>query len=255
MLDNNTIAVVVPARNEAALIDQTLSTMPDFVDHLIVIDDASTDNTEQIVRQREKLCRTQQDEERDEQLCRPRIRVIRHSVNRGVGAAIATGYREALRSGADVVAVMAGDGQMDPADLDSVVRPVIAGDFDYVKGVRLHHREASRMPAVRRLGTRFFGWATGLAIGQRALADSQCGYTAISSRAIDKLDLDALWPGYGYPNDLLCQLRVRGLRIGQVTVRPVYGTEKSGLRPHHALVIAFLVARSAWRVHTNESRC
>jgi hypothetical protein len=147
-----------------------------------------------------------------------------------------------------VVAVMAGDGQMDPGDLQAVVQPVVDGEADYVKGVRLDHPEVSQMPLLRRLGTRFFGWATGVALQMPSLSDSQCGYTAISSQAIEKLNLRDLWPRFGYPNDLLCQLRVRGLRVVQVPVRPVYGAERSELRVHHSLVITYLIARSAYRV-------
>jgi glycosyltransferase involved in cell wall biosynthesis len=232
MLEGARIAVVVPAHDEAFLIGSVLDTIPSFVDVVVVVDDASTDRTASIVANHPDR----------------RVQLIRHAVNRGVGAAIASGYRLAYRQGVDIVAVMAGDGQMDPLDLPNVLRPVLDGVADYAKGNRLRHPDARTMPPLRRFGTRLFAWATGAAIGNRGLSDSQCGYTAISARAIERLDLHRLWPRFGYPNDLLCQLAMRRLRTMDVLVRPVYGIEKSELRPRHGVTIAWLIARAAWRV-------
>lgn len=232
MFEGARIAVVVPAYNEARLIGRVLDTMPTLVDVVIVVDDASRDATVQVVETRNE----------------PRVCLVRHESNRGVGAAIATGYREALGR-ADVVAVMAGDAQMDPRDLPAVIGPVVRGEADYVKGVRTRHAEAWRMPRVRRFGTELFAWMTAKTFGIKELSDSQCGYTAIGAGAIRQLDLPGLWPRYGYPNDLLFQLQSRGLSIVQVPVRPVYGREKSGLKARHGLVIAWLIARGAYRMH------
>ncbi len=141
-----------------------------------------------------------------------------------------------------------------PRDLARVLRPILDHVADYVKGVRLDHREVSKMPASRRFGTRLFGIATRLALQLPKLSDSQCGYTAISSDAIGRLNLHDLWPRYGYPNDLLGQLRLQGLRIAEVSVRPVYGSERSELKLRHAVVIGYLIARVAWRVRTSKPR-
>ncbi|MCL2822892.1 MAG: glycosyltransferase family 2 protein [Polyangiaceae bacterium] len=241
MLKGATVAVVVPAHNEALLISRVLHSLPSFVDHVFVVDDASTDGTAWIAENSKPPD--------------ARVRVIRHAVNRGVGAAIATGYRVAAAAGADVVAVMAGDGQMDPSDLPAVLGPILDGAADYVKGVRLGHAEVNRMPVFRRLGTFVFGWATGVAMGLPSLSDSQCGYTAISSHAISLLDLNSLWPRFGYPNDLLCQVRLRDLRVSEVPVRPVYGEERSELRLRHSAVIAFLIVRGALRVRFGRGAC
>lgn len=233
MLEGARIAVVVPAHNEELLIRSVLDSIPSFVDIVIVVDDASTDRTACVVTSHPDR----------------RVQLVRHAVNRGVGAAIASGYRLAYRQGSDIVAVMAGDAQMDPLDLPNVLRPVLDGVADYAKGNRLQHPDARRkMPQARRLGTRLFGWATGAALGNPDLSDSQCGYTAISARAIERLDLHRLWPRFGYPNDLLCQLAMRRLRSVDVLVRPVYGMEKSELRIRHGVIIAWLIARAAWRI-------
>jgi hypothetical protein len=105
------------------------------------------------------------------------------------------------------------------------------------------------MPPARLLGTAVLAFLTRHAAGLDGLSDSQCGFTAISAGAIDALgpELDRLWPRYGYPNDLLGALARRGLRIGEVAVRPVYRGEESGLRPWHLLGIGYVIARVAYR--------
>jgi hypothetical protein len=136
---------------------------------------------------------------------------------------------------------------MDPRDLPVVVDPIARGEADYVKGDRFHstHPSVGRpMPLSRRIGGHFFSWATSRAIGV-GVSDSQCGYTAISRSACARLDLDGLWPGYGYPNDLLSQLALRRMRIAQVPVRAVYRDEISRFRARHLLVVGGLIAR-AW---------
>ena len=220
------IAVVIPAFGEERLIGRTLASLPDFVDHAVVVDDASPDRTADAVR----CCSD------------PRVELVRHSENRGVGAAIATGYGVALRHGADVMAVMAGDAQMDPADLPAVIDPVARGDADYVKGNRFLHPEAHRMPVLRRMGSGALAVLTRAATGL-SVDDTQCGYTALGRSAAQDLPLDELWPRFGYPNDLLGLLASRGRVVKEVAVRPVYADEKSGLRPWHVAQIAGVILR------------
>lgn len=230
MLDAKRIAVVIPAFREARLIGLCLTSLPAFVDAIYVVDDGSPDGTA-------SAARAAGDQ---------RLRVIRHATNRGVGAAIVTGYRAALAEHADVVAVMAGDAQMDPTDLHSVLGPVVAGRADYVKGNRFRSRESRNMPWLRRVAGKVLSLATRLASGLD-VDDCQCGFTAVSRHALCVLPLDELWPGFGYPNDLLMLAAQRGLRVGEVTVRPVYADEQSGVRPWHAALILGLLARRAWR--------
>jgi dolichol-phosphate mannosyltransferase len=229
-LTDSIICVVVPARNEARWIGEAVCTMPSWVDHIVVVDDASEDDTSEIAKAQ----------------CDERVDIVRHTTRRGVGAAIVSGYRRAADLGADVVAVMAGDAQMDPADLERVLRPVIDGTAHYVKGNRLRHRSARAMPLFRALGSTFFGALTSAATGVK-VGDSQCGYTALSRHALERLDLSALWHGYGYPNDVLGAIARIGLSIEEVPVRPVYRGAASGLRAYHAAVIIYLLGRVAWR--------
>lgn len=234
MLKNRVITVVVPAYQEEAHVGRVIRTMPAFVDHVIVIDDASLDRTSEIARRAGDA----------------RVRIIRHPSRRGVGAAIATGYSAALAltsSPDDAIAVMAGDGQMSPDDLEAVVGPVVDGTTDYVKGDRFGEAGVRRaMGLPRWIGGQVFSRLTSLAVGQ-PISDSQCGFTAISRRAVLSLDLPGLWPSFGYPNDLLGQLGARGLRIAQVPVRAIYGNEISKLRLRHLPPIFFLIARAAAR--------
>lgn len=213
------VCVVIPAFNESAKIAATVSNVPAFVDHVIVIDDASTDDT---------------------WLATPRsarVEVVRHGANRGVGAAIATGYKRALELDADVAVVMAGDGQMDPEDLPALLAPIADGEADYVKGNRFKHPSIwSTMPPHRIVGNVLLSAATRVTSGYTHVFDSQCGYTAIHRRALSAIDLDVLWTRYGYPNDLLSRLFVAGVRVTDVPVRPIYGEHwRSGINLGTAL--------------------
>lgn len=232
MWSGSQVVVVIPAWDEAPRIGRVVRGVPPWVDAVVVVDDASRDGTVEAARAAGDA----------------RVQVVRHERNLGVGAAIASGYRRALAMTSgdrDAFVVMAGDGQMDPRDLPSLVEPVARGEADYVKGDRFAVPGVARaMPPARLLGGLAFSWATSRAIGV-PVSDSQCGYTALARAACARLDLDALWPRYGYPNDLLSQLALRGLRIAQSPVRPVYADEVSRLKPRHVPVVAALVAR-AW---------
>jgi glycosyltransferase involved in cell wall biosynthesis len=222
------IAVVMPAYNEARLIARSLASVPEYVTHIIVVDDASRDDT----AARARACGD------------ARVEVLRHACNRGVGAAIVTGYRHAFARGAEVCAVMAGDGQMDPSDLPHLLWPVLTGRAAYAKGDRLSFPGARQaMPRARWFGNLLLGKLTALIAGV-PIRDSQCGFTALSREAAGRLPLEALWSGYGYPNDLLGMLCERDLTVREVMVRPVYGDEESGIRLWHALfVVPFVLVR------------
>ena len=211
------IAVVMPAFDEAAAIAAAIASVPSLVDQLVVVDDASGDGTSRIALAQDRA-----------------IELIRHRKNRGVGAAIVTGYRRILEdpAGADVAVVMAGDGQMDPDDLPRLLDPIADGRADYAKGNRFATREVwVEMPPSRILGNVLLSMATKATSGYWRIFDSQCGYTAITRGALGALELGEIFPRYGYPNDLLARLHAAGQRVLDVPVRPVYGPAwTSGIR-------------------------
>jgi len=226
------VAVVIPAYDEERLVGRTVRSIPAFVDDVIVVDDASRDATNEAARAAGDA----------------RLSIVRHDRNRGVGAAIGTGYREALGRGADVIAVLAGDAQMDPRDLPAVLQPVLEGRADYAKGNRLGWPGAHRrMPLARFVANHVLSALTRLATGYR-LSDSQCGYTAISRRALGALDLAAIYPRYGYPNDLLGRLAILGAVVVDAPVRPIYGEERSGITIATAVLrVPAVIARAFFR--------
>jgi len=216
MIDGKTVAVVVPAFDEEALIATTVSGIPNFVDRIIVVDDASRDGT---VEQARSIAGRQ-------------VEVIVHERNAGVGAAIVTGYKRALEERVDVTAVMAGDNQMDPDELETIIGPVVRGEVDYAKANRLISGRAWELiPRNRYLGNAVLSLLTKIASGYWHVADSQAGYTAISLGTLEQLDLDRIYTRYGFPNDLLVHLNVVNARVRDIPSRPIYGVgERSGIR-------------------------
>lgn len=234
MFRGQRIAVVVPAFNEADKIARTIRSIPGFVDQVVVVDDASTDGTGRLA------LRSQ----------RRGLEVIAHERNRGVGAAIATGYARAYADGADVTAVMAGDSQMDPADLAALVGAVVGGRADYAKGNRFLWPGAWRvMPWSRLVGNVVLSLLTRLASGYHQVFDSQCGYTAASRRALAVILSGPLFARYGYLNDLLGRLGAAEARVVDVPVRPVYGPDwRSGIRIRRVVLpLSYLLGRAFLR--------
>ncbi|MGI9111516.1 MAG: glycosyltransferase family 2 protein [Gaiellaceae bacterium] len=226
MLYERRVAVVVPAFQEEQLVADTLRGIPEFVDRIYLVDDASTDATV----------------ERARAIDDPRVEVIVHEQNAGVGAAIVTGYRQALAEEIAVTCVMAADNQMDPAELLRLVEPVAFGEADYVKANRLVSGEAWQLiPRSRYLGNAILSLLTKIASGYWHVADSQAGYTAISLATLRTLDLGGLYKRYGFPNDMLVHLNVSNARVRDVPSRPIYGVgERSGIR------IRKVVPRISW---------
>jgi glycosyltransferase involved in cell wall biosynthesis len=216
MVEGKRVAVVVPAYNEEHLVAETLAGIPDFVDRIYVVDDASRDGTAQRARDAGDA----------------RTEVVVHEQNGGVGAAIVTGYERARDEAIDVVCVMAADNQMDPAELIALVQPVARGEVDYAKANRLFTGEAWKViPRNRYLGNAMLSLLTKIASGYWHVADSQAGYTALGLDALRRLDLDRIYRRYGFPNDILVHLNVTNARVCDVPSRPIYGVgEQSGIR-------------------------
>lgn len=213
---------MLPAHNEEALVARTLRSLPRWVDSIICVDDASVDRT---LYEMQVVAREDH-----------RISILEHGTNRGVGAAIVSGFRIALENGTDIVVVMDADGQMDPADLPSLLDEICAGNSDMAKGNRLIGLHPfGPMPFGRFIGNHILSLLTRLAAGSSEPVDSQCGYVALRTNVVADLPLDSLYPRYGFPNDLYFKVIGAGGRVVSVPVRAVYGTEISGIRPLEAI--------------------
>jgi len=226
VLEGKTVAVVVPAYDEELLVATTIKGVPDFVDRIIVVDDASRDDTATVARSAGD----------------GRVEVITHERNAGVGAAIVTGYHRAVDEGIDVTCVMAADNQMDPSDLEKIALPVVRGELEYAKANRLITGEAWKViPRSRYVGNAVLSFLTKIASGYWHVADSQSGYTAASREILRQLDLDRVYRGYGFPNDMLVHLNVWNARVRDIPSRPVYGVgERSGIK------IRKVIPRISW---------
>ena len=221
MYEGRHVRVVVPAYNEELLIERVLETMPALVDQIIVVDDCSKDRTAEILASLEPRYGK-------------RLRVVRHKDNSGVGAAIVTGYKAALEDNVanDLVVVMAGDAQMDPEELPKLLAPLAKDVADYTKGNRLFTGEAWKIiPRYRYLGNAMLSLLTKIASGYWHVADSQSGYTGVTAEALRVLQLDRLYPRYGFPNHMLVELNNYDFRVRDVPIRPIYNIgEVSGIR-------------------------
>lgn len=233
MYEGLAIAVVVPSHNESAHIGQVIRTMPEFVDQIIVIDDCSTDDTSGAAMA----------------VPDDRVTLIRNEKNLGVGGAVLAGHQRALDLGADVSVVMGGDAQMDPAYLPALLDPVVSDGYGFSKANRFFSLTSfSGMPRFRIVGNILLSFITKVASGYWHIFDPQNGYTAIRSDVLRKLPLDSISHGYQFENDLLIYLNILGIRVKDVSIPAVYGTEVSGIKlSRTAPGVAYLLFRGFWR--------
>jgi len=253
--DGATVAVVVPAYNEAGLVGGVIETVPEYVDRVYVVEDGSTDGTWDEIRATAQRVNAETTPEADFDR---RVVPIRHDENRGVGGAIKTGYLAAREDRIDVTAVMGGDGQMRPELLADVVAPIVDGKADYVKGNRLldaDHREG--MPSFRYVGNRILTWLTRIASGYWTIGDPQNGYTAISLSALETAGIEEMYEYYGYCNDLLVRCNVAGLRVMDIPRPANYGDEESHIDyrsyiPRVSVMLFRGFCRRLWRKHVRD---
>jgi len=258
MIKDKKIAVVVPSYNEALQIGIVIDTMPDFVDRIVIVDDNSSDGMADVVLDYIKKDNTtktsfpyfpdnvkenlfnrseifmQEKMVKDLALYTPsvilnsneetdRIILIQNKKNSGVGGGIARGYKWCLDHGIDCVAVMAGDGQMDPDELYDICEPVVDGDADYTKGNRLRHPSSwYTIPKIRFFGNSVLSILTKIASGYWKVSDTQTGYTAISVDALKSIQIHKIYPSYGMPNDIMVRLNTESKSLKEITIKPVY---------------------------------
>lgn len=216
MYKDNRIAVVAPCRNEAAHIGEVIRTMPDFVDHIVVVDDRSDDDTAGVA----------------EKSGDPRVIVLRTEANQGVGGATILGYQKGLELGVDVLVKMDGDGQMPPEFLSELLDALVEKDFDYAKGNRFLAGESlAFMPKHRLVGNVALTFMTKLASGYWHVFDPQNGFTAIKSRSLRMLNLGKIHKRFFFENDMLVALNFHSSRVADVAIPSRYGDEVSDLSP------------------------
>jgi glycosyltransferase involved in cell wall biosynthesis len=231
------VAVVVPAYNEERFIAEVLTTVPHFVDKIYAINDGSTDHTLKIMQTTARQ--------------NSHITVINRKEQGGIGAAATTGHKKALVDRMDVIAIMAGDGQMDPAILDKILDPVVEGKADYSKGDRLSlPQHKNGMPAWRAFGNFLLTYLTRIASGYWHISDPQNGYTAISRGVLERIEFNKVETGFAFENDLLVKLHVYGARVVNVAHPARYRGEHSKIRYLHFMVATswLLLKDFLWRL-------
>lgn len=232
MLADTRIYVVIPAYNVADHVAGVIKDVPDLVDAIIVVDDGSTDATADVVRSSTD----------------PRVVLLRHPTNRGVGAAMVTGFREVLRRPDGIVVKIDGDGQMDAGLLPRLLAPIVEGRADYTKGNRfLFERGLEVMPRHRLAGNFVLTFLTKLASGYWNIFDPQNGYLAIHTSVLRLLDLDRIAPRYFFENDMLINVNVFNVRVLDVAMPARYSGERSSMNLGWVLCsFPFLLLRGYW---------
>lgn len=213
MYRNQKVAVSIPAYNEEKLIAKTITTLPDFIDLAVVIDDASTDGTSEVVRS----------------LNDPRVILERNEPNRGVGYSVIRGFKRALEEGAEVLCIMPGDAQCDPAHLPKMIEAVQDGECEYAKANRFL-KGLEVMPAFRRFGNTLLTILTKFATGYYSIFDTQNSFSAIRAETVRRLDLDAISPRYEFENSYLLHLSFIDARVKDIPIPPIYGEERSTIK-------------------------
>ncbi|BAK35587.1 putative glycosyltransferase [Microlunatus phosphovorus NM-1] len=233
MYEGLRVAVVVPAFREREHIAHVITTMPATVDHIVVVDDASPDDTFEVAVAVNDA----------------RTEVLRHERNKGVGGSIVTGHRRALELGADICVVMAGDGQMDPEQLPRLLTPLAEQGYAFAKANRFYSATSyTGMPTHRVVGNLVLTFLTKAASGYWNLVDPQNGYTAITRDCLERLPLDRLAERYEFENDQLIWLNILDARAIDVPIPARYGREVSSIKLHAVVPrLLLLLFRGFWR--------
>ncbi len=219
------IAVVIPCYREISFIAKVLEQVPDFICKIYVVDDACPEGTADYVETNFK---------------EERITVLRHTYNEGVGAAVLTGYRQALQDEMTIIVKLDGDAQMDPKKIPKFIEPIIDNEADYTKGNRFYQlRSLKEMPKVRIIGNMMLTFLSKLSSGYWNLFDPTNGYTAIHSSVLRLLDLDNISSDFFFESDMLCHLAALRARVLDIPIDARYRDEKSSLIVHKVVIPFF----------------
>ncbi len=221
MYKNLRTAVIIPSFCEESRIQGVLARIPPWIDHIVVVDDASTDATFTAASQFNDS----------------RLVVIRHTQNQGVGAATLSGWNKGIELGANVLVKMDADGQMDPGALPALIDPIWRESADYVKANRfLHVRALAEMPWLRRIGNIGLSFMAKLASGYWPIFDPTNGYVAIHSATLPLLDVSHIHPRFFFENSMLLELGLNRAVVRDVYVPACYGDKVSHLSEGRALM-------------------
>lgn len=212
---NKKIIVVIPCFRVEKHIRQVISSIPEYVDEIIAVNDASDDSTGSLLSQ----------------INERRLLIINHKKNQGVGGSMITGFQEALKRNADIIVKVDGDGQMDANQIKRLIHPIASRHCDYTKGNRLKSmHDVRNMPKIRLAGNLILSFLTKFASGYWKVMDPQNGYIAISSKTLSRIDLSKIAKNYFFENSMLIELYIQGAKIADVSMPAIYGTEASSLK-------------------------
>ena len=218
----HSIVAVIPCYRVEREIQSVLQDIPSYIRHIVVVDDASPDSTRDLVTASAKID--------------PRILLLRHPSNLGVGGAMITGYKKALELGAQVVVKIDGDGQMDMDHLPVLLKPLIEGKADYTKGNRFRDfKSLQQMPFVRRVGNMGLAFLAKAATGYWNLFDPTNGFSAIRAEALAELPLDKIDRTYYFETSMLANLYLIGAVVKDVPMPARYKGEVSSMLLHRIL--------------------
>lgn len=216
------IAVVIPAYRVENQISSVIASIPNYIDHIIVVDDASPDRTSEIVKS----------------ISRPNLHLIRHGKNKGVGGAMLTGYSFALNLGVDIVVKVDGDGQMDLEYLPALLEPIQSSHADYTKGNRfLHYKALQSMPFIRKVANLGITFFVKIASGYWNIFDPANGFTAISCDKLSAINPSKISNDYFFETSMLCELRRVNAVVEDVAIPAIYADEKSSVKVFRELLL------------------
>jgi len=213
-MENNNIAVVIPAYKVRAHLKNVVSSLPEFINTIIVVDDACPENSYEVL----------------ENIINEKLIIIKHEINMGVGGALVSGYKKALELGNDIVIKIDGDGQMDSSYIEKLIEPILKNSADYTKGNRFYDFNAlKQMPKMRLFGNSALSFLVKMSSGYWSIMDPTNGFTAINKKALHDLDLEVLSKRYFFESDMLINLNIEKAVVMDVAIPTRYGDEISSL--------------------------
>ncbi len=247
------VTIVIPAYNEEKYIQQTITSIPKNVDLIILVNDGSNDSTVEFAK---KAFQISKRNELGASISKPSFKILNQE-KRGVGAAVCNGFKYILKIERNLefkkyfprkkkwlVVIMDADGQMDPQDLPHMIKPLIGGSVDHVKGKRVDLKE---MPPSRKIGSFLLKKLMRIASGYPKINDPQCGYRAVKLELLKTWNFRKTWDGFGYPNWWLLEAGRRGFKLKEVPVKCIYNDKKSKLKISSFLpTVSILIFKKLW---------